>query len=138
MVRTVSNSDWNPIVSAPTGAELELCVHEGEEYHILAFPRRRNGVGWLDTRRTEWCQLDRHTGDYGIAAAREVAISDEDTARYRKILAKDPARPIAVRHNCLTRLRCTTHNRYSGSGGRALDHPQRAGAQRRTARRCNQ
>lgn len=29
MIRAISNSDWNPIVTAPTDAELELCVHEG-------------------------------------------------------------------------------------------------------------
>jgi hypothetical protein len=27
---------------------LELCVHEDEEYRVLAFPCRRNGVGWSD------------------------------------------------------------------------------------------
>jgi len=37
MIRTTSNS-WNPIITAPTDVELELCVREGEEYHILAFP----------------------------------------------------------------------------------------------------
>ena len=50
MIRAISNSEWNPIVTAPTDAELELCVHEGEEYQILAFPCRRNGVGWSDVR----------------------------------------------------------------------------------------
>ena len=37
MIRTTSNS-WNPIITAPTDVELELCVREDEEYHILAFP----------------------------------------------------------------------------------------------------
>ena len=50
MMVTISNSEWNPIATAPTNGELELCVHEGEEYHILEFPCRRNGVGWSDVR----------------------------------------------------------------------------------------
>jgi hypothetical protein len=50
MMRTTSNFAWNPIATAPADAELELCVHEAEEYRILAYPRRRNGVGWFDVR----------------------------------------------------------------------------------------
>jgi hypothetical protein len=50
MKMTISNSPWNTIVTAPAGVDLELCVHDGEEYHILAFPCRRNGVGWSDVR----------------------------------------------------------------------------------------
>ena len=50
MKKTASNSPWNPIATAPAHVELELCVHDGEEYHALAFPCRRNGVGWSDVR----------------------------------------------------------------------------------------
>ena len=50
MKMAVSNSPWNPIATAPADVELELCVHDGEEYHALAFPCRRNGVGWSDVR----------------------------------------------------------------------------------------
>ena len=50
MKMTFSKSPWNPIGTAPTDAELELCVHDGEEYHTLAFPCRRKGVGWSDVR----------------------------------------------------------------------------------------
>jgi hypothetical protein len=42
---------WHLIGSAPLNAELELCVYDGDEYHALAFPCRRNGVGWSDVRR---------------------------------------------------------------------------------------
>ena len=51
MIRAIYDFEWNLIVTAPTNAELELCVHEVEEYtNILAFPCRRNGVGWSDVR----------------------------------------------------------------------------------------
>ena len=48
MKRDISNSTWNPIRTAPADAKLELCVYDGEEYVTLAFPCRRNGVGWSD------------------------------------------------------------------------------------------
>jgi hypothetical protein len=44
------NSIWNPIATAPAHVELELRVREGEEYHTLTFPCRRNGVAWSDAR----------------------------------------------------------------------------------------
>ena len=50
MKATVFNYPWNPIATAPTEVELELCVYDGEEYHTLTFPCRRNGVGWSDVR----------------------------------------------------------------------------------------
>ena len=50
MKMAVSNSPWNPIATAPVDVELELCVYDGEEYHALAFPCRRNGFGWSDVR----------------------------------------------------------------------------------------
>jgi len=51
MEKTVSNSTWNPIGTAPADAELELCIYENGEFHTLAFPCRRNGVGWSDVHR---------------------------------------------------------------------------------------
>ena len=50
MGKNVSNSPWNPIATAPVGAALELCVYDGENYITVAFPCRRNGVGWSDVR----------------------------------------------------------------------------------------
>jgi hypothetical protein len=50
MARTVSNSAWSPITTAPGCVELELCVQDGGEYYRLAFPSRHNGVGWSDVR----------------------------------------------------------------------------------------
>jgi len=50
MKKAVANSAWNLITTAPVDAELELCVYEDGEYHPLAFPCRRNGVGWSDVR----------------------------------------------------------------------------------------
>jgi hypothetical protein len=55
MKKAVSNSAWNLITTAPVDAELELCVYEDGEYHPLAFPCRRNGVGWSDVR--EGCEM---------------------------------------------------------------------------------
>jgi hypothetical protein len=51
MEKTVFNSSWNPIGTAPTDAELELYVCDDGDFHALAFPCRRNGVGWSDVRR---------------------------------------------------------------------------------------
>jgi len=41
--RNFSNPAWNPIVTAPTDADLELCVYDNGEYHeadavILLWP----------------------------------------------------------------------------------------------------
>ena len=58
MKKTSSNSPWNPIATAPAHVELELCVHDGEEYHVLAFPCRRNGVGWSDVRLNKMVPTD--------------------------------------------------------------------------------
>ena len=44
---------WNPIVTVPSDIELELCVYDNGEFHALAFPCRRNGVGWSDVRRNK-------------------------------------------------------------------------------------
>jgi len=51
MEKPVSSSVWNPIGTAPAHVELELCVYDGAEYDALAFPCRRNGVGWSDVGR---------------------------------------------------------------------------------------
>jgi hypothetical protein len=53
MEKTVSQSTWNPIGTAPADVELELCVYDDGEYHALAFPCRRNGVGWSDVLRNK-------------------------------------------------------------------------------------
>ena len=50
MDKATSLCIWKPIADAPATGELELCVYENGEYHALAFPCRRNGVGWSDVR----------------------------------------------------------------------------------------
>jgi hypothetical protein len=45
MKKTASN--WNPIATAPAHVELELCVHDGEEYHA----RRERGLQVQETLR---------------------------------------------------------------------------------------
>jgi hypothetical protein len=50
MKTTTPNSIWNPIGTAPAAVELELRIHDDEEYDALSFPCRRNGVGWSDVR----------------------------------------------------------------------------------------
>jgi hypothetical protein len=37
-----------PISIAPFDSDLELCVIEGHEVHVLIFPCRRNGTNWVD------------------------------------------------------------------------------------------
>ena len=48
--KSAHSSIWNPVATAPTSVELELCIYDSGEYHALAFPCRRNGVGWSDVR----------------------------------------------------------------------------------------
>ena len=43
-------SEWQPIATAPAGAELQLSVYDKGEYHALAFPCRREGSAWRDVR----------------------------------------------------------------------------------------
>jgi hypothetical protein len=50
MEKANPNRRWEPIATAPEDTELELCVLDGHEYHALAFPCRREGVGWIDIR----------------------------------------------------------------------------------------
>jgi hypothetical protein len=44
---------WRPIATAPGGAELELSVYDGGEYHALVFPCRRDWAGWRDVRANQ-------------------------------------------------------------------------------------
>jgi hypothetical protein len=47
------SNQWNLIATVPSDIELALCVYDNGEYHALAFPCRRNGVGWSDVRRNK-------------------------------------------------------------------------------------
>jgi hypothetical protein len=59
--------NWKPIVTAPTNVELELCTYDNQEFNVLLFPCRRNGVGWSDVtanrmvaiRPTHWRLWER-------------------------------------------------------------------------------
>ena len=46
MERYPAKSNWKPIATAPTNVELELCTFDNQEFSVLLFPCRRNGVGW--------------------------------------------------------------------------------------------
>jgi hypothetical protein len=48
--KNAHSSNWSPIATAPADVALELCIYDSGEYHALAFPCRRNGVGWSDVR----------------------------------------------------------------------------------------
>jgi hypothetical protein len=50
MEKCISKTPWKPVATAPADAELELSVYEDGEYHALAFPCRREGMGWTDVR----------------------------------------------------------------------------------------
>jgi hypothetical protein len=41
---------WQAITTAPAEVELELSIYDKGEYHALAFPCRRDGLGWRDVR----------------------------------------------------------------------------------------
>ena len=72
------SNKWNPIVTVPSDIELELCVYDNGQYHALAFPCRRNGVGWSDVRRnkmvlvrpTHWRPWPQHTAKLASNSAR--------------------------------------------------------------------
>jgi hypothetical protein len=50
MEKNAKIQNWEPIATAPINVELQLCTYDNEEYHVLVFPCRRNGVGWSDVR----------------------------------------------------------------------------------------
>jgi len=50
MEKVTKMPNWKPIATAPTDVELQLCTYDNEEYQVLVFPCRRNGVGWSDVR----------------------------------------------------------------------------------------
>ena len=50
MKMAVSNSPWNPIATAPADVELELCVHDGEEYHASGVPLPAQRCGLVHVR----------------------------------------------------------------------------------------
>jgi len=45
---------WQAITTAPVEVELELSIYDKGEYHALAFPCRRDGLGWRDVRAGRW------------------------------------------------------------------------------------
>jgi hypothetical protein len=63
--------NWKPIATAPTDIVLELCTYDNEEYRVLVFPCRRNGVGWSNVsanrmvpiRPTHWRPWPRPPAD---------------------------------------------------------------------------
>jgi|NGEPerStandDraft_6_1074524.scaffolds.fasta_scaffold388873_1 hypothetical protein len=67
MERYPAKSNWKPIATAPTNVELELCTFDNQEFSVLLFPYRRNGVGWSDVtanrmvaiRPTHWRHWER-------------------------------------------------------------------------------
>jgi hypothetical protein len=50
--------DWQPIMTAPFGRDLELSVIERGEVFALVFPCRRTGQGWVDTEKGAWIPVD--------------------------------------------------------------------------------
>jgi hypothetical protein len=39
---------WLPISSAPSDADLEVCVMDRHEFHVLIVPCRKSGTEWVD------------------------------------------------------------------------------------------
>jgi hypothetical protein len=62
---------WQPVATAPAHGELELSIYDKDEYHALAFPCQRDGLGWRDVRAnrsvlvepTHWRLWDRGRAD---------------------------------------------------------------------------
>ena len=63
-----SMSDWQPIATAPTDADLELSIYEDGEYHALVFPCRRDGSNAM-LAQTVRCRCSRRIGGRGDTIA---------------------------------------------------------------------
>jgi len=49
--------EWQPIRSAPYGADLELAVIDAKGTHALVFPCRRIPAGWLKSGTDQWVEV---------------------------------------------------------------------------------
>jgi hypothetical protein len=49
---------WQPIATAPANIELELSIYDKGEYHPLAFPCQREGLGWRNVRASRSVVLE--------------------------------------------------------------------------------
>jgi hypothetical protein len=43
------SEQWLPISTAPSNADLEVCVMDSHGIHELISPCRKSGNGWIDT-----------------------------------------------------------------------------------------
>lgn len=46
--------EWQPVETAPYGADLELAVIDAKGIHMLVFPCRRIPAGWLKSATNQW------------------------------------------------------------------------------------
>ena len=50
--------DWQPISNAPFDRDLQLCVIESGEVHMLIFPCRRAEAGWINSKNGKRVLVD--------------------------------------------------------------------------------
>jgi hypothetical protein len=55
---------WLPIASAPSDADLEVCVMDSDGIHALVFPCRKNGTEWVDASTKKYVDC-MSSNDYG-------------------------------------------------------------------------
>ncbi len=48
---------WQPISTAPFDRDLELAVHDGDEYHALVFPCRWIPGDWMNAETKKWLPI---------------------------------------------------------------------------------
>jgi hypothetical protein len=48
---------WQPVITAPYGADLEVAVINGTGTHALVFPCRRGVYGWIDAASGEFVEV---------------------------------------------------------------------------------
>jgi hypothetical protein len=48
---------WLPISTAPSDADLEVCVVDKHEIHVLVSPCRKDGTGWIDVSTKKYVDI---------------------------------------------------------------------------------
>ena len=51
------HGEWLPISSAPSDADLEVCVMDNHGIHALVRPCRKNGKGWVDVSTKKYVDI---------------------------------------------------------------------------------
>jgi hypothetical protein len=50
-------AEWLPVSTAPSDADLEVCVMDNHEIHALVRACRKNGTGWIDVSTKKYVDI---------------------------------------------------------------------------------